>query len=188
MTHTVFVYGSLLSGLGNHGLLVRNNARALGQGSTRAAFTMISLGAFPGVIESGDTAVTGELYEVDDRGLAALDMLESNGRFYTRAEHEIDTDSGSVVAWIYLLPVSYLAERSSRIGDGDWRRFYNAHARDDWRRLWDEAEDDDDDNDGDDPLVECACGGYVSPEDLYYDEGMCDGCAAAFGMLDGLEG
>ena len=46
-------------------------------------FQMISLGGFPGII-SGDKRIEGEIYEVDDRTLAALDRLEGNGTFYQR--------------------------------------------------------------------------------------------------------
>jgi gamma-glutamylcyclotransferase (GGCT)/AIG2-like uncharacterized protein YtfP len=179
MTHTVFVYGSLLSGLGNHGLLQRHDARALGNGRTADAFTMISLGAFPGVIEKGDTAIEGELYEVDDDGVAGLDMLEGNGSFYTREQKLIRTDGGTVVAWIYLLPPRYLEEREDVVASGNWRDAQPV------ARNWHdtvEVGSDDDAEDEDDDAYECACGSLVIPGDANYDEGFCDDCAQAFGM------
>jgi len=54
-----FVYGSLLSGgegkkeeaLGNHRIIA--DAKFLGEHVTKPVFTLISLGAFPGVVENG---------------------------------------------------------------------------------------------------------------------------------------
>jgi len=37
---------------------------------------MISLGGFPGLLEGGDTAIKGEVYEVNPEGMVRLDMLE----------------------------------------------------------------------------------------------------------------
>jgi gamma-glutamylcyclotransferase (GGCT)/AIG2-like uncharacterized protein YtfP len=78
----VFVYGSLLAGLGNHRVL--RGAPLLGPARTPPEFAMFSLGGFPGVVRGGETAIEGEVYEVDAATLAGLDQLEGHPRFYRR--------------------------------------------------------------------------------------------------------
>jgi len=116
-----FVYGSLLSGgegkkeeaLGNHRIIA--DAKFLGEHVTKPVFTLISLGAFPGVVENGETAVIGEVYEVTDEIFTNLDRLEGYPSFYGRKQ--IATAYGK--AWIYLLPKSYLSY--SKVFSGNWR-------------------------------------------------------------------
>ena len=64
-TYRVFVYGTLLSGFGNHARLLAGRSKMIGEAQTYAEYTMVSLGGFPGVIEGGDTSIQGEVYEVD---------------------------------------------------------------------------------------------------------------------------
>jgi len=74
--HRVFVYGSLLKGLGNHGLLRRNGSKFDGvTETTEDAFEMVSMGSFPAVFRLPSkyegTRVRGEVYEVTDAGLGS---------------------------------------------------------------------------------------------------------------------
>lgn len=129
MTHAVFVYGSLLRGLWNHGILARaqecGQAHFIGEIETKEAFAMVSFGAFPGLIDGGSKRerVTGEVWVVDDATLEQLDQLEGNGRFYTRQLRPVG--AGDVMAWIYLLPKSQLGGRP-RVRGGSWRAFVDA--------------------------------------------------------------
>jgi gamma-glutamylcyclotransferase (GGCT)/AIG2-like uncharacterized protein YtfP len=87
--HRVFVYGSLKRGFENHGLLV--TAAFAGKATTAAAFRMMD-GPYPVLreIATGGFRISGELYEVDDRTLEALDDLEGVAeRFYDRVEIDI---------------------------------------------------------------------------------------------------
>lgn len=111
MTHKLFVYGSLKEGFGNHDLLESSNF--LGSYHTEYPhYRMMSLGGFPGVIELDDCGqhhyILGELYEVDDITLARIDMLEGNGHFYTRKLVELSETDDTILAWMYLLPPSFL--------------------------------------------------------------------------------
>ena len=118
----IFIYGSLLSGgsgkaegaFGNHRVI--EDAKFLGEHVTAPEFTMISLSSFPGVVENGETAIIGEVYEVTDAIFASLDRLEGYPSFYGRKQ--ITTAYGN--AWIYLLPKSYLTNYS-KIESGNWR-------------------------------------------------------------------
>ena len=119
MRQKVFVYGTLMSGEGNHRLLDHNGARLLGPAVTAPSFDLVSLGGFPAMFADGDTAIAGELYEVDAATLEDLDRLEGHPRFYRRQRIAL-ADGARVEA--YVLPRdSFAAERATPIASGDWR-------------------------------------------------------------------
>ena len=111
----VFVYGTLLSGERNHRLLAR--ARLVGEARTEPRFSLHDLGSFPGLVPDGSHAVAGEVYEVDEPTLAALDRLEGHPDFYRRASVGLD-DGTSVLA--YLL-TSEQVRAYPMIASGSWR-------------------------------------------------------------------
>lgn len=113
MRHLVFVYGTLLSGEVNNYLLA--GADLLGCHRTEPCFTMFNLGAYPGVVGGGTTAIVGEVYRVGAKDLDLLDRLEGYPRLYDRKL--IASHLGR--AWIYL----YRGRISGRtlIHSGDWR-------------------------------------------------------------------
>lgn len=114
---TVFVYGSLRLGQANHAHFLER-AHFVGEGRTRAEFTMLNLGAFPGVVAGGRTAISGEVYRVDDATLAALDRLEGHPRMYMRTP--IALEDGSEVQ-MYVLNADYRRGRPV-VESGDWLR------------------------------------------------------------------
>ncbi|MDY0002190.1 MAG: gamma-glutamylcyclotransferase family protein [Polyangia bacterium] len=115
-TTRVLVYGTLLRGEPNHRLLA--HADFVGQARTEPAFELVSLGPFPAMVPGGKTAVVGEVYEVDQATLEAIDRLEGHPRFYQR--HPVRLEDGTV-AQTYLLPTEQ-ARGLPRIPSGDWRR------------------------------------------------------------------
>ena len=100
MTQLVFVYGTLKQGHGNHKYyLMDNNAvQFRGDHVTNPNYTMVHLGGFPGVLDTGNTAITGEIYSITNTVFARLDRLEGYPSMYTRKE--IETPYGN--AWIYI--------------------------------------------------------------------------------------
>ena len=68
----VAVYGSLLRGLGNHGVL--RGARQVCEARV-AGWRLVDLGAFPGAVP-GDGEIDVEVYEVNADTLRCLDQLE----------------------------------------------------------------------------------------------------------------
>ncbi|HYW93547.1 MAG TPA: gamma-glutamylcyclotransferase family protein [Gammaproteobacteria bacterium] len=78
----VFVYGTLRRGGRNHHTLA--GSRRLGSRGLGPGFTMLDLGACPGVIEGGNRSVTGEVYRVPARLWPRLDALEDYPDVYTR--------------------------------------------------------------------------------------------------------
>lgn len=102
MDHLVFVYGSLKRGHSNNPLL--SGATYIKTSTTKQSnFHMVSFGAFPGVVDSpsGGYFIEGEVYEVNDSILRRLDILESNGSFYTR--RLVDIDGMDEPCWMYIL-------------------------------------------------------------------------------------
>jgi gamma-glutamylcyclotransferase (GGCT)/AIG2-like uncharacterized protein YtfP len=114
--HTrIFVYGTLLAGERNHELLV--GARLVAEARTKPAFELRDLGEFPALVPGGEHAVTGEVYEVDEPTLAALDRLEGHPRFYQRSP--IALEDGAVVETYLLAPEQ--VEGHPVITSGSWR-------------------------------------------------------------------
>ena len=112
MFDLVFVYGTLRQGEVNHHLL--SGAEFCGEHVTRARYRMLHLGAYPGVVEGGSTAIVGEIYRVDRKHFVHLDRLEAYPSLYNRKL--IPSQWGR--AWIYL----YRGNRSNRasIPSGNW--------------------------------------------------------------------
>lgn len=78
--HKVFVYGTLLSGEYNHRVLA--GAKYLGTATLSSKnFLLFNLGPYPGLhskdgLKAESADIQGEVYKVDDNGLAHLDQLE----------------------------------------------------------------------------------------------------------------
>jgi gamma-glutamylcyclotransferase (GGCT)/AIG2-like uncharacterized protein YtfP len=135
----VFVYGSLLSGLGNHRVLTQHWPHKLGPGRTlKAEFRMVGLGGFPAVSEGGVESVVGEVYMVTKEGFADLDSLEGYPGFYDRMRVQVVLGDGRTMVdpWMYVLR-GREARRTTgpHVPRGDWRAWTEANwTRDGWRR------------------------------------------------------
>jgi gamma-glutamylcyclotransferase (GGCT)/AIG2-like uncharacterized protein YtfP len=105
----ILVYGTLMQGYRNHFLI--ENQKYLGNCKIKG-FEMYHVHSFPGVVE-GKGQIQGEVYQVDDSLLPALDKLESIGSMYDRKEVEIEIQGKSIKAWIYtwLLPIEKHMEK-----------------------------------------------------------------------------
>jgi gamma-glutamylcyclotransferase (GGCT)/AIG2-like uncharacterized protein YtfP len=155
--HFVFVYGTLMSGFGNHDTMHREGwARLVGRAhTTDATFRMEDWG-FPALFDDGTETAVGEVYEVDAKSLAAMDRLEGNGRMYTRALFEITIDGpkpenapngGTLTAWVYIMPTS--KSHGTEIAGCDYRAHRDAPPVD---VFGGDLDDDDDDFDDDEPI------------------------------------
>jgi gamma-glutamylcyclotransferase (GGCT)/AIG2-like uncharacterized protein YtfP len=119
----VFVYGSLLRGEPNHGLL--REATWIGPARTPPAFRLVDLGRYPGMVAEGTTAVVGELYRVPARALAALDELEDHPAVYVRTHIRLADRRDALT---YLLRAHVAAGRAEVPG-GDWRAHLRSRER-----------------------------------------------------------
>jgi len=91
----VFVYGTLKRGEKNHHWL----EGASWQGEAELSGVLLhDLGPFPMAVIGEGTAI-GEVYAVEERGLARLDELEGYPRLYDR--HVLTLNDGRQ-AWVYL--------------------------------------------------------------------------------------
>ena len=123
----IFVYGSLLKGLGNHRVL--GGSTLIGSTSIEPdpdhSFEMVDMGSFPGVRDtSKDRAQTivGEVYFVGPSVLEALDRLEGAPDFYQR--REVRLSCGTIAETYILNPEGRTWTFGSRIAGNvaDWRQ------------------------------------------------------------------
>lgn len=119
--HLVFVYGSLMHGMSNHVVMESIDADFYGEDALPAAYHMLDAcrGAWPGVMPGGTTEVEGELYFVDDAGLARLDRLEGAPDLFTR--RRVRTQTGDR-AWVYTLNPEH-ARGCTVVTSGSWRTY-----------------------------------------------------------------
>ncbi len=108
MAHRVFVYGTLKRGFPNHALLRQATFIDTAQSLERYPMILQGHGVSPAMIpEVGQGhRIVGEVWEVDDAQLAALDHLESthlpNG--YIRETIVVEAPGGNLDADVYLKP------------------------------------------------------------------------------------
>ncbi|VDN28686.1 unnamed protein product [Gongylonema pulchrum] len=108
----VFVYGTLKRGEPNAYIMTNpatGSQKFIGCGRTVNAYPMVIASRYniPFCLEKPGIGrqVTGEVYEVDEQKLKALDELEEHPTFYKRQLQQIEMDHNeTVTAWIYLLP------------------------------------------------------------------------------------
>ncbi len=115
-TIQLFVYGSLLRGEFNHSQLA--GSPCLGEAATDLGFSLVDLGAYPGMVKAGRGCVAGEVFAVTRAKLAELDRFEQHPDVYWRTTVRL-ADRRLVQA--YLLRPE-LARGRRRIRSGDWRR------------------------------------------------------------------
>ena len=116
----IFVYGTLRSGETNHCRL--QGSRLLGHHRTEPGYTLVrlraSLGGYPALLEGGTTSVPGEVYDVEEGILPALDRFEGHPHFYQRKSIRL-LGITDVEAYV-LLPAH--AERAEVIAGGEWQK------------------------------------------------------------------
>lgn len=117
----VFVYGTLRRGASNDFRM--DGARFLGRGTVRGRMYRVSW--YPAVIVGGEERVHGEVYEVDERHLVALDRFEGIGpeasepMEYERVRVMVQMEGGGqkeVWIWNWI----GVGQDKSAIPGGDW--------------------------------------------------------------------
>ena len=120
----MFVYGSLMSELGNHALLNAEDTEIFGGGILMYPGKMMSLGAFPGLVKTytNISPMIGEVYGVSAETLRRLDLLEGYPSFYNR-EERITKNYRTV--WVYYLddPNGEMYPSCVEVPKGDWRSY-----------------------------------------------------------------
>lgn len=110
--HTLFVYGTLKRGHGNHPLLERYDSDFVGPATTVEA-TFLLTETFPMVFRASEPyppgyafhvgKILGEVYRVSDEGLKHVDALEGHPTFYTRTPIQVEMGGDPIDAEIYLM-------------------------------------------------------------------------------------
>lgn len=113
---TVFVYGTLKTGYGNHRALeLPDGEPAVANGIDIFASAMRS---YP-FAARGTGRTIGEVLHVSEEQFRRIDRLESYPSFYQREEIIVELASGETVkAWIYLCPK--MAATQPKIESGEW--------------------------------------------------------------------
>lgn len=124
MTHRVFVYGTLRRG-GSRAIEDHfAPARLIACGTIPG--TLYALGAYPGLRLRGDCQILGEIYEIDEKVLKALDAYEgycpdrSQISQYQRHTVDVTADSGGTIACDIYETSEPLTTGCPEIPDGDW--------------------------------------------------------------------
>lgn len=111
----LFVYGTLMRGEPN----ARHLQRAVFVGAARTApgYTLALVGPYPALLPGGSTAVSGEVYDVDEPTLRALDLFEGDG--YRRGAVTLAGHDGPAEAYFL---VGAAGDGAPILAGGDWRR------------------------------------------------------------------
>jgi gamma-glutamylcyclotransferase (GGCT)/AIG2-like uncharacterized protein YtfP len=114
----VFVYGTLKSGKRRNFYLTRDNAKLLGEVKTEAKYMLYKplFTDYPCMSECKQgISVEGELWEVTDETLAALDSVEGVPHLFHRATIKLDNGEEAIA---YLMPKPLLARQLGSKWDG----------------------------------------------------------------------
>ena len=107
MRTLVFVYGTLKRAGVNHAWIEQQQFVA--EACTAPLYRMFDLGGYPGMVRSADgVSIQGEVWSVDEAGLARLDVLEdTEGGEYERVAVQLEGGFAAqrVEGYIYLRSV-----------------------------------------------------------------------------------
>jgi gamma-glutamylaminecyclotransferase len=111
----IFVYGTLMSGERNH--FVLEGARFLRRARTLPLYELVDSGEYPAMLSGGTTAVDGEIFDVAETQLPALDRFEETPHLYQRLRIELD-DGTFAESYLY---VAGRLVNFPRLPGGTWK-------------------------------------------------------------------
>jgi gamma-glutamylcyclotransferase (GGCT)/AIG2-like uncharacterized protein YtfP len=112
----LFVYGTFLTGQPHHDVL--SGANSLGAAKTRAKYTLVELNTLAGLLDSGNTEVFGELWELDYETLSRCDKHCDHPARFHRGTIELSDGSEAEAYLVY----AEQARARRRLRHGDWRQ------------------------------------------------------------------
>lgn len=123
MKKRIAVYGSLLSGFGNHMILDNPETTLLGEDEINIPYGMVSYGGFPALVPSEeDHNIKIEVYECDDHTYNRVERLEGYPSFYQK--FDVDTKFGSAEIYVINKERNFESQPESiKVTDGDWREY-----------------------------------------------------------------
>lgn len=119
----VFVYGTLRQNESNHHYLEKEKLLA-SQCWVKGELYDTGYG-YPALVNRSDSRVYGELYQIGDKKLEAIDLLEEyygegQDNDYERMTKTVYTDKGEERALVYYFPFSKV-DLNLKISSGDWK-------------------------------------------------------------------
>lgn len=113
----VFVYGSLLPGLSNHGVI---EPYLLAARPGRIRGRLVDFGPYPALLLDSDRSVRGLWMDVSFKAMPALDALEGFVGIEESNDYEriwtMDADDPDLSGWVYI----WTEPRGYPLVDGDW--------------------------------------------------------------------
>ena len=107
MKTLVFVYGTLKRGGDNHRWI--EDQQFVAEAHTTPVYRMYDLGGYPGMVRSAEgLSIQGEVWSVDEAGIARLDVLEdTDGGEYERVRVQLEGEYATqqVEGYIYLCSI-----------------------------------------------------------------------------------
>tara|TARA_Y100000310_G_C20267889_1_gene616616 strand:+ start:288 stop:653 length:366 start_codon:yes stop_codon:yes gene_type:complete len=97
--------------------MIKAGGRFIGEATIEGLSLHEYCSGFPATQEAEGYSVKGEIYEVNQKGLKRLDMLESEGRFYHRVI-KFTTEGEKVMVYIMK---GEGRDLGPLVEDGDWR-------------------------------------------------------------------
>lgn len=119
-TFLLFTYGTLMNGERNEHLL--KEARFVGKAVTKPVYKLFRIDGnfvFPAIIDEGNTAVSGEVYEVPIAALPGMDRMEGHPHFYRRQPVELEGEMKDVIAYFFVKKQD-LIDDYPEIESGNW--------------------------------------------------------------------
>lgn len=123
----VFVYGSLMKGYWNYSRFLDGRVKSSTVGSLKGDLYHLPQG-YPALLV-GENTVKGEVIEIDDETLRALDFLEGyygegKNNLYYRAEVCVQAQGENMLCWTYFYnDEEYAQSHGIKILNGDWKEF-----------------------------------------------------------------
>lgn len=137
MEYTIFVYGSLRKNMVNHHVLETFGATYVGFFTTLESYYMVGLksGAYPYVLETRvhdslvQGVVYGEVYNLDEKGIAYLDKLEGVPCQYVREKVWVKKNEGCILeVYMYILRNEVMIDSIA----ANFEKRYMAVEQNDW--------------------------------------------------------
>lgn len=113
----IFVYGSLMNDRWNHGFM--NGADYIGEGILEG-YALYHLITYPAIKKMENELVKGEVYEISEAMLPALDELEDEGQEYKRTKVTVYVKGQRIEASTYVYMLDVEASRQKPFDQQPW--------------------------------------------------------------------
>jgi len=101
----LFAYGTLMRGEALSPAMRIYGALFLREAATAAKYSLMDMGVFPALLETGEWSIIGELYLISEEALDELDFHEGAPDLFERKTVELETGEEAVA---YVLPTPLL--------------------------------------------------------------------------------